>query len=89
MKRVILLSALSVLISGAAPAVDFAVNLTYDGAVATMFPEYAGIYSSGEPFLPPSIRIQPLKATKDAAAGGVSSISNRFRFIPSKTRYSA
>lgn len=74
MKRVLLLSALSVLISGATPAKDFAISMTYDGAVAIMFPEYAGIYFPGEPFLPPSVRIQPLKATKDAAARAVEII---------------
>lgn len=44
-----------------------AVGLQYDGSD----PEYAGAYEMGEKFMPPSIRIQPLKATKDAAAYGV------------------
>ncbi len=46
--------------------------MTYDGS----YPEFNGIYQIGEAFLHPSIRMQPLKATKDAAATAVEIIKN-------------
>ncbi|MCG8407327.1 MAG: VWA domain-containing protein [Phycisphaerales bacterium] len=74
MKRALIMTVLFCTVTGAGPAVEFALDLTYDNPVASMFPEYAVAYSSGDPFLPPSIRIQPLKATKDAAAKAVDII---------------
>lgn len=74
MKRALVMIVLFCTVSGAGPAVEFALDLTYDDPVASMFPEFAVAYSSGESFLPPSIRIQPLKATKDAAAKAVEII---------------
>ncbi len=67
LKKVILAIVLFIAISGAGPGVEFALDLTYDGQVAALYPEYGDVYSFGELFLPPSVRIQPLKATKDAA----------------------
>lgn len=67
MRKVILSIVLFVAISGAGPAVEFALDLTYDDEVSALFPEFGDVYSSGDPFLPPDVRILPLKATKDAA----------------------
>ncbi len=47
-----------------------ALSLTYDGS----FPEFAGMYEIGEMWLHPDIRIQPLAATKIAAALSVNII---------------
>ncbi len=44
-----------------------AYSLTYDGSD----PDFSDAYLVGEKYLPPSIRIQPLKATKDAAAQSI------------------
>ena len=46
--------------------------LTYDGSD----PQFASVYNIGDDFLPPSVRIQPLKATKDAAAFAVDIVEN-------------
>ncbi len=48
-------------------AMETALSLTYDGNDA----EFWGIYEVGERFLPPSVRIQPLKAIKDSATYAV------------------
>ncbi len=45
--------------------------LLYDGSD----PEFSGVYDIGEPFLPPSIRIQPLKSAKDAVVVAVDAIA--------------
>lgn len=49
-----------------------ALSLTYDGSD----PQFASVYNISDPFLPPSVRIQPLKATKDAAAFSVGIIES-------------
>jgi hypothetical protein len=51
-------------------AKNTALGLTYDGT----FPEFAGVYEIGEMWLHPDIRIQPLAATKIAAALSVDII---------------
>jgi len=37
--------------------------------------EFINVYNVGDPFLPPSIRMQPLKASKDAIVAAVDTIS--------------
>jgi len=39
-------------------------------------PEFSGVYSIGEPFLPPSVRIQPLHAAKDAIVVALDTIAD-------------
>ena len=51
-------------------AKKIALSLTYDGS----FPEFAGVYEIDEMWLHPDIRIQPLAATKIAAALSVNII---------------
>jgi hypothetical protein len=53
-------------------ATDYAVNMTYDG----VDPEFADAYDPGDRFLPPSVRVMPLKPTKDAAAYSVQVIDD-------------
>ncbi len=54
------------------PGRDYAQNMTFDGS----YSEFIGIYEIGEPFLHPSIRMQPLKAAKDSAAAAVEIIKD-------------
>ncbi len=44
--------------------------LLYDGSD----PEFINVYNIGEPYLPPDIRLQPLKASKDAIVVAVDTI---------------
>lgn len=46
--------------------------ILYDGSD----PEFSGVYAIGEAFLPPSVRIQPLKAAKDAVVVAVDTIAD-------------
>lgn len=57
---------------GKGPAVKTALALTYDGSD----PQFASVYNIGDKFLPPSVRIQPMKATKDAAAYSVGIVES-------------
>lgn len=52
--------------------VESALALTYDGSD----PQFASVYNIGDDFLPPSVSIQPLRATKEAAAFAVSVVEN-------------
>ncbi|MFQ5589662.1 MAG: vWA domain-containing protein [Phycisphaerae bacterium] len=44
--------------------------LLYDGTD----PEFTGVYSIGEPYLPPSVRLQPLKSAKEAMVTAVDAM---------------
>jgi len=55
------------------PAIKTALSLTYQGGD----PMFDGVYAIGEKFLPPSVRILPLKPTKEAAAYSISILEQR------------
>ncbi len=59
---------------GKGPCVTAAKELTYDGSMGG--PEFWGVFTVGDPFMPPSVRILPMKSSKDAAAFGVDAVRN-------------
>ena len=59
---------------GKGPCSTVANSLEYDGSMGG--PEFWGVFSNGDPFMPPSIRILPSKSAKDAAAFGVDAVRN-------------
>ncbi len=59
---------------GKGPCVMTARALTYDGSMGG--PEFWNVFNVGDSFLPPNIRVLPMKSAKDAAAFGVDVVEN-------------